>query len=208
MGNRIELSADVRVPPDVGHAGTLAGWQDAVKAAAAAENCPHWGLGIAAGFAGPIVQLCGFQSCGLNFSGPTSCGKTLAQQIAVSAWTSPRLTSGGLLKPARFTENSIELVARGSNGTVLGIDELALIDGKTLRQVMYGLASGTGKARMTVDLKLRSPIKWMTFILFSSEVSLERKIRSDGGQWSGGLPARFADVDCTTARCQKPRSPR
>jgi Domain of unknown function (DUF927) len=203
---RMELSADVREPSEVGHGGTLAGWQDAVAAAASAENCPHWQLGTVGGFVGPVVEICGFQTCGFNLSGPSSCGKTLSQQLAVSAWTSPRLTSNGLLKSARFTENSIELLARGSNGTVLGIDELALIDGKVLRQVIYGLASGVGKARMTVDLKLRRPIRWATFILLSCETSLERKIRGDGGEWLGGLPARFADIDCSDVNRKVPQA--
>ena len=89
MSNRTELLADVRVPAEIGHGGTLAGWQTAA-AAAAAENCPHWALAIAGGFVGPILQLCEFDTCGVCLSGSTSCGKTLAQQLAVSAWTSPR----------------------------------------------------------------------------------------------------------------------
>jgi hypothetical protein len=205
MSNRTELLADVRVPAEIGHGGTLAGWQTAA-AAAAAENCPHWALAIAGGFVGPILQLCEFDTCGVCLSGSTSCGKTLAQQLAVSAWTSPRLTSGGLLKPARFSENSIELLARQSNGTVLGLDELALIDGKTLRQVIYGLAAGVGKARMTTGLRLQRSIKWSTFVLLSCETTLEHKIRNDGGQWSGGLPARFADIDCNGVNRKVPKA--
>jgi hypothetical protein len=204
MSNRIELSADVRIPPEVACSGTLEGWQAAVEAAVTATNCPHWTLGAAAGFVGAVVQLCGFDTCGINFSGPSSCGKTLAQQLGVSVWTSPRLTSGGLLRPANFTANSIELLARQSNGTVLGLDELALTDGKTFGQVIYGLAAGVGKARMTVGLKLQRSIKWSTFVLLSCERTLEQKIRSDGGRWSGGMAARFADVDCSDVNRKVP----
>jgi Domain of unknown function (DUF927) len=204
MSNRIELSADVRIPREIARQGTLAGWQAAVEAALTALNCPHWTLGAASGFVGSIVQLCRFDTCGINFSGPSSCGKTLAQQLAVSAWTCPRLTSGGLLRPANFTANSIELLARQSNGTVLGLDELALIDGKTFGQVIYGLAAGVGKARMTVGLKLQRPIKWSTFVVLSCERTLEHKIKSDGGRWSGGMAARFADIDCSDVNRKVP----
>jgi Domain of unknown function (DUF927) len=69
-----------------------------------------------------------------------------------SAWTSPSLA---LLKPARVTENSIELVAQGSCGTGLALDELALIDGKTFGQMIYALAGGQGKARMTTGATAR-----------------------------------------------------
>jgi hypothetical protein len=195
-GGDLELAADVRLAPEVARGGTLMGWQAATEAAAKVKNCPHWILGLTSGFVGPILQLCELETCGIDLSGPTSCGKTLGQQLGISVWTSPRLTSGGLLKPARFTQNSIELLARQSNGTVLGLDELALVDGVILGQVIYGLAAGVGKARMSVGLKLERAIKWSTFVLLSSEQTLERKIRGDAGQWSGGMAARFADVDC------------
>jgi hypothetical protein len=195
-GGDLELAADVRLAPEVARGGTLTGWQAATEAAAKVKNCPHWMLGVAGGFVGPILQLCELETCGIDLSGPTSCGKTLGQQLGISVWTSPRLSSGGLLKPARFTQNSIELLARQSNGTVLGLDELALVDGTIVGQVIYGLAAGVGKARMSVGLKLERAIKWSTFVLLSSEQTLERKIRGDAGQWSGGMAARFADVDC------------
>jgi hypothetical protein len=204
LGYHVELSADVRLAAEICRAGDLAGWQAAAAAAAIAENCPHWTLGLCGGFVGPVLQLCGFETCGINFSGPSSCGKTLAQQLGVSVWTSPRASSGGLLKPVRFTENSVELLARQSNGCVLGLDELALIDGKTLSQVIYGLASGAGKARMTVGLKLRPTITWATFILLSCERTLEHKIRGDGGRWLGGLPVRFPDIDCSDVNRRVP----
>jgi hypothetical protein len=204
LGYRVELAADVRLAPEICRAGDLAGWQTAAKAAASAKGCPHWTIGLCGGFVGPVLQLCGFETCGINFSGPTSCGKTIAQQLAVSAWTSPRASSGGLLRPARFTENSIELLARQSNGCVLGLDELALIDGKTLSQIIYGLASGAGKARMTTGLKLQPTITWSTFIMLSCERTLEHKIRGDGGRWLGGLPVRFPDVDCSDVNRRVP----
>jgi hypothetical protein len=204
LGYHVELSADLRLAPETCSAGNLAGWQAAAEAAVSAVNCPHWTLGLCGGFVGPVLQLCGFETCGINFSGPSSCGKTLTQQLGVSAWTSPRASSGGLLKPARFTENSVELLARQSNGCVLGLDELALIDGKTLSQVIYGLASGAGKARMTVGLKLRPTISWTTFTLLSCERTLEHKIRGDGGRWLGGLPVRFPDIDCSDVNRRVP----
>jgi hypothetical protein len=205
MSNRLELSADVRLAPEVACGGTLAGWQTAVGSVATVQDVPHWALGIAAGFAGCILQLVGLDTCGVNFSGPSSCGKTLTQQLGVSVWTSPRLTSGGLLKPARFTANSIELLARQSNGLVLALDELALIDGRTLAQVIYGLAAGVGKARMTVGSKLEHQIKWATFVLLSAEQTLELKINNEHGRWTGGMAARFVDIDCSGVNRKVPQ---
>jgi hypothetical protein len=194
-GVRVELSANVKLPDRVSRRGTIEGWEAAIGAAVSAENCAHWILGATSAFAGVIVDLIGFNSCGLNESGKTSLGKTTAQQLAVSAWSSPKPLSGGLLKSMRTTENAIEGLARDSSGTILALDEMAHSDGKMIGRMLYSLAGNQGKARMRPDNSLRRPHIWSTFALFSGEKSLEQKIREDGGQWTGGMAVRFPDID-------------
>ena len=195
-GEPVELLYDARLPADTVKAGTLAGWQAAVRAAVTA-GCPHWIAGAAAGFAGILVNLCALDTCGLSFSGPTSRGKTTAQQLAVSAWSSPKLTDGGLLKSLKTTENAIELLARTSTGTVLALDELAHVEGRIVGRLIYALAGNTGKNRMNAGGTLRPMATWSTFVLLSGEKSLEQKVVGDDGQWSGGMAARFTDIDVT-----------
>jgi hypothetical protein len=62
--------------------------------------------------------------------------------------------------------------------------------------MLYFLSGGTGKARMSADLTPRPTHTWATFVVLSSEKSLAQKINGDGGQWTGGMAARFPDVDC------------
>jgi hypothetical protein len=193
----VELGAGTKLPSGVARSGTIEGWQAAVRAAATAENCPHWTLSGAAGFAGVLIDLMKFDTCGLNESGDTSIGKTTGQQIAVSAWSSPKQSDGGLLKTMRATENAVEALARDSSGTILGLDELAHTDGRVVGRLLYSLAGDVGKSRMRPDGSLRQPHTWSTFALLSGEKSLEQKIRDDGGQWTGGMAARFPDVDVT-----------
>jgi hypothetical protein len=193
----IQLAAAETLPDRVGRSGTIEGWQTAVRAAVTAENCPHWTLGSAAAFAGTITQLTGLDTCGLNESGDTTLGKTTSQQIAVSAWSSPKQSDGGLLKSMRATENAMEAVARDSNGAILALDEMAHADGKVIARTIYLLAGDVGKARMRPDSSLRRLHTWSTFVLLSGEKSLEQKIRDDGGQWTGGMAVRFPDVDVT-----------
>jgi hypothetical protein len=69
-GCRIELAASACLPASA-VAGTLEGWRAAVLAAVTAEGTPHWILAVCASFAGPIVQLALFDSCGINLSGLT-----------------------------------------------------------------------------------------------------------------------------------------
>jgi hypothetical protein len=194
-GRRIELDSAVRLAARISRAGTLLGWQEAVRAAITSPDCPHWILGIVSGLAGPIVQLCRLPSCGLAFSGPTSLGKSITQELAVSSWSASRLTDGGLFKSWRSTENAIEVLALGATGTVLPLDEMGHVDGRVAGRVIYSLAGGVAKRRMDKPGQLLPTDTWSTFVLLSSELSLREKIVGDGGQWTGGMAARVLDVN-------------
>ena len=61
------------------------------------------------------------------------------------------------------------------------------------------LAGNTGKARMNAFGTLRQTATWSTFVLLSGEKSLEQKVTGDEGRWSGGMAARFTDIDVTDA---------
>jgi phage/plasmid primase-like uncharacterized protein len=191
----VELDATIRLPVSVGRSGNLEGWQHAVRCAVLAESCAHWVLAIAAGFAGVIVDLTGLDTCGVDYSGKTSVGKTTGQRLAVSAWSSPKLSDNGLLRSWRSTENAIEVHARNASGTVLALDEMAHQSGVIIGRVLYSLAGDVGKSRMRPDSSLRDSYTWSTFVLLSSEKPLEQKVRDDGGQWTGGMAVRFPDID-------------
>ena len=197
-GMALELSVSARIGEAVARGGTLQGWKDAVAAAAGVTRCQHWTLGVIAGFAAPIISLTGLDTCGINLSGTTSGGKTTAQRLAVSAWSRAALDQrDSLLQSARATANGIEGMAARANGTILALDELAHVTGKELGKVIYSLASGVGKSRMTADAQLRASYTWSTFVVLSAEKSLEEKVRGDGGEWYGGMAARIPDVDIT-----------
>ncbi|QIJ74382.1 DUF927 domain-containing protein [Methylobacterium sp. NI91] len=195
-GDRPELSVNTKISPTVASGGTMEGWRQAVTAACTAPHCEHWTLGTIAGFAAPVLSLCGLDSCGINLSGMTSGGKTTAQRLAVSAWSRAALDQReSLLQSARATANGIELMAARSNGTVLALDELGHVHGKELGRIIYSLASGVGKTRMSAEAQLRTSHTWSVFVLFSAEKSLEEKVRGDGGEWAGGMAVRIPDVD-------------
>jgi hypothetical protein len=97
----------------------------------------------------------------------------------------------------RSTENAVEVLAQASHGTVLALDEMAHADGKAIGRTIYSLAGNVGKGRMRADATMRRSYSWSTFAILSGEMSLEEKVRGDGGQWTGGMAVRFADVDLT-----------
>lgn len=176
--------------------GSIEGWKAAVAAAADAKGCPHFLLGALCGFAGVVQSLSGLDSCGINLSGLSSSGKTTAQRLAVSAWTSPSI-GAGLLQSMRSTENAVEVFAQGASGTVLALDELAHADGRAIARLIYAIAGGQGKARLTAGAILKQRYAWSTYAVLSSECSLEEKVRADGASWIAGMAVRIVDVDVT-----------
>jgi phage/plasmid primase-like uncharacterized protein len=183
--------------PEVARSGSLKGWQAAVNAAFAVVDCPHWALGVLAGFVGPVLALVGEDTCGINFSGMSSSGKTTAQRLAVSAWSSTSITKPGLFQSARATDNAVEALAQRATGTVLSLDELAHVSGKQAAKMIYTVAGGTGKRRLTSSAQMRISYAWTTFAVLSGECSLEEKVRADGGEWMAGMAVRIPDIDVT-----------
>ncbi len=196
-GAEIELSVNARLVRSVARKGTLGGWKAAAAAALSVRDCPHWAIGVFAGFAGTLISLVEDDSCGVNFSGLSSSGKTTTQKLAVSAWSRPIIGKGSLMQSARATANGVEAMAARANGTILSLDELAHVPGKELTKIVYLVAGGTGKGRMNADAELRASYEWKTFGILSAETSLEEKIRSDGGEWTAGQAVRIPDIDVT-----------
>lgn len=197
QGTKLELAASARMPEDVAASGTLDGWTAAIDAALSAADTPHWTLSIAAGFVGPVISLTGLDTSGINLSGLSSSGKSTGQKLAVSAWSTPDVRRPGLSQSARATANAVEALAYRATGTVLSLDELAHVPGKTVGEMIYTIAGGVGKSRMTAEATMRQSYAWSTFAVMSGECSLEEKIRSDGGDWMPGMAVRIADVDVT-----------
>ena len=193
----LELSAAVRMAPEVAVAGTFAGWRQASEAALSVHGCPHWIIGVVAAFAGPIIALTGLDTCGINLSGLSTSGKSKAQRLAVSAWSTPDIRRPGLSQSARATDNAVEALAQRANGTVLVLDELAHVSGKLAAAMIYTIAGGVGKRRMNADARIKDGYAWSTFAILSGECSLEEKIRGDGGEWLAGMAVRIVDIDVT-----------
>jgi hypothetical protein len=191
---RLELATNARFGTTT--RGSLEGWKAALAAVVSAKGCPHFLLGVLAGFAGVVQSLAGLDSCGINLSGLSSSGKTTAQRLAVSAWTSP-LIGAGLLQSMRSTENAVEVFAQAASGTVLALDELAHADGRAIGRLIYAISGGQGKARLTAGAILKHRYAWSTYAVLSSECSLEEKVRADGAAWIAGMAVRILDVDVT-----------
>ena len=196
-GLGLELAAATRLDPGPAIAGDISGWRRAVETALSVTGCPHWTLGVIAAFAGILVSLIGLDTCGVNLSGQSSSGKSTAQRLAVSAWSTPDIRRPGLSHSARATDNATEALAERATGTILSLDELAHTSGKIAGKLIYMIASGSGKRRMKADATLREGYTWSTFAVLSAECSLEEKVRADEGEWLAGMAVRIVDIDVT-----------
>jgi hypothetical protein len=189
---RFELAEEARISA-ADPADSFEDWQTAAQAVVNRRDCPHLLLGLLAGLAGPLIQLAGLDTYGLNLSGDSSLGKTTAQKLAVSAWTSAKPTEG-LLATLRTTTNATEVLAQRSCGTVLALDELGHTDSEDLAGLIYGLASGVGKARLTREVQLRQTSKWTTFAILSGEQSIGARLKMAGKRLDPGVAVRLPDV--------------
>jgi putative DNA primase/helicase len=61
--------------------------------------------------------------------------------------------------------------------------------------MIYTIAGGKGKGRMTADANLRDSSTWATFAILSCEISLADKVTGDGGDWAAGMAVRVPDID-------------
>lgn len=199
-GGRTFLRPDLKIAENCALGGSLEGWQRAATVALSYEQCAHWALAIAAGFAGPLTGLLNLPNSGLALCGETSRGKTTALALAVSAWSSPdplAAKDGGLMVSLKGTSNSIEVLAENANHTVLALDETAMMRAQDLESLVFAVTSGSGKARMNITGHgLRRSAAWQTFVLISGEQGLAERFESaTGSKMAKGAVARVLDVN-------------
>lgn len=186
---QLRLHSDATVK-DTQPLGTLAGWQEAASAAIANF---YWSVGVAAGFAGPVMGLIDMRPCGLFLTGASSLGKTSAAHYAVSAWTSP-LPKQGNFSSMNTTANAIEDLAVMGSETVVGMDELgAMQRPQDLSSILFGLESGASKSRKQGYGP--EDVEFVPFVMLTYERSLREFITSAGGTYNDGLSVRFPTVN-------------
>ena len=66
--------------------GTLEGWKQEVASKCFDYRTPHWALSLFAGSAGMFLTILDEPTCGVNWSGTSSLGKSTGQMIAAGIW--------------------------------------------------------------------------------------------------------------------------
>ena len=180
--------------------GTLDGWLQAMNHVAAA-GVQHWILGAATGFAGPILNLLKRPSTGVALIGDTSQGKSLGQEMGAAVWAHCDPNDAlGLFRSARETDNAMEGRAAISHGTLLAIDELALMKPEAVGDMIFMLSSGSSKGRMKASTALTDVKAWRCFYTVSAERSIGELIESGGKTLLGGHSVRLPTLNVSGTR--------
>jgi hypothetical protein len=157
--------------------GSLDGWRRRLRLPCRASS--YLTFGVAAGFAGPLLQLIGQDEGGTFYLfGESSTGKTLATlggQSVIGAASRTRLISHDI------TPRALEEAAAAHNDLMLVLEEIDRSSGteaerrRHVRQVGHTLAAGVGRrrsAKATQDSSLAN-LYWRFFSLWSGEIPLD-----------------------------------
>ncbi len=127
--------------------GSLQGWLDTV---ALAHDHPRVMLALYASLAAPLLEILGCPGYTLDLSTPTSRGKTTALRVAMSPWglADPLEPDRSVIGTWHTTAVAVERALALRRGIPLALDDTSLCQRPELMsQVLYGAASGHGKAR-------------------------------------------------------------
>lgn len=187
-----EVRIDDAIDRDTGFdaAGTLDDWKAGPAALASGNNILMFGVMVA--LAGPTIEPATGENSIFHLRGASSIGKTTAAKLASSVWGKP--TPDGFFRSWRTTTNAMEILLRSRCDTFLSLDELQMAAPKDVADAAYMISSGTGKERMTSDLRKAETSKWRVLVLSTGEVSLATHLRTDNRKVTGGQLVRLVDI--------------
>jgi uncharacterized protein (DUF927 family) len=191
------------LPPDnvdgkIESRGTLNEW----KVGVGQQLSPHT-IGVlmcAAAFAGPLLELGGYEPGGIHVYGPSSTGKSSLLCAAASVWGKGSLNDG-CVRSWRATDNALEAVLSGANDMALFLDELGQVNEDQAHHVVYMTASGQGKARMDGQIQLRPSFRWRTVMISTGEITVQQKLAE--ARWRkvrAGQLVRILDIPAQRGR--------
>lgn len=170
--------------------GALAEWRSNVAQLVESHSLLVFSLCTA--FAGQLLDPLNQQGGGFHLKGGSSKGKSTALNLACSVWGDPKQ----FYRTWLATGNALEHTAYMHNDGFLGLDEIGEIaNPKELGNIVYMLANGSGKARMTKQITARAIHQWKVIFLSSGEKSLKDIMQEQGQKTKLGQEIRLADID-------------
>lgn len=170
--------------------GNLEDWRQDVSQCIEKHNLLVFSLCTA--FTGQLISPLNQSGCGFHFKGSSSKGKTTALKLAASVWGNPK----DFIRSWKATGNALEHTAHMHNDGFIALDEISEIaDSRELGNIVYMLANGVGKARMTKHLHSNTLHKWNLIFLSSGEKSVAELMAEQGQKTKLGQQIRLAEID-------------
>lgn len=188
---RVLLQSAGAVEHKFNQLGMLSEWQDAIGRYCIGNT--RLLLAVSAAFTGPLLNLTGEQSGGINFKGGSQIGKTTTLRVAGSVWGGDSEPLG-YMRQWRATANGLEGTAAAHCDALLALDELGQIDPREAGDVAYMLANGAGKGRAGREGNARPVLSWRIFILSTGESSLADLAQEAGRRAKAGQEVRLVDL--------------
>lgn len=182
-------------PNDKGTHGDINAWKETIGSLALHSS--RMRLGICLSLAGPILELIGTESFGINFTGDSSQGKSTIGKVIQTTYRSAN--ERGLFN-WDSTSASLDEAAAVHSDQVLVIDELARADQddakkvRKVRDTAYRLASGQGRSRSVLYKNKGNLTSWRLVFASSSETPLAALAAKQGDLRPKGEELRLIDL--------------
>ena len=153
-------------------------------------DMPELGAAYIISLASPFMWLTGLKGAIVSYKGETGSGKTLCQYAAQSMWGNPTK----LHMASRFTENSVYTRMATSCNLPVTIDEVTMVEDRTLKDLAYSVSQGRDKARLDANAMERKPREWELLVFVSTNRPLLSKFQTAGLD-AQAQQARVLEID-------------
>lgn len=179
--------------------GTLEDWQ--VEVELITHSNPVLLATMCIFIASPFLRKMGLGTRLVNIHGAKGTGKTLCSQIGATIWGNGVDPAAGLYSedPAYVTKfattlNGIEPVLARYSPLPIALDEMTEQTTQMVGELLYKLASGEGKHRMTSRMEAATVNRWLLTIVSTSERAVADAVKAGGKPLLGGQADRAIDI--------------
>lgn len=156
--------------------GDLEAWRTKITLAIAPY--PLLCLGVLLGFAPPLLECLGLDTCGVHIWGESSNGKTTTARIGASVWGNCTKGTNGNNRIVSWnaTATGFEVQAALHSSGLLVLDEMGEAEKEDIIKTVYALSDSKGKTRGQADITLRASQTWKLLACSTGEFNIKGHI--------------------------------
>ena len=172
-------------------AGTLHEWQERIGLKCRGNS--RLLFSVCCALAAPVLDIVQAEGAGFHFRGLSSTGKTTALDVGGSVCGGN--PQHGYKQTWRATKNGLEARGAQHNHLLLCLDEIGEVDEKEVGEIVYALANGLGKSRMSKAMTLRPTTQHKLVLLSTGERTLPDVMKAGKKTAKGGQEVRLVEIE-------------